>query len=120
MPEVTINIGGRGFDVACQEGEQPFLEAAARLLDAEAQILAEQIGRMPELRMLLMAGLMLADKTAGLEDQVAELTGQVASQEALIEELRARAAEPSPLGEDMAARLDAAASRAEALAAPAE
>ncbi|WP_108261810.1 cell division protein ZapA [Mangrovicoccus ximenensis] len=116
MPEVTISIGGRGFDVACQEGEQPFLETAARLLDAEAQILAEQMGRMPELRMLLMAGLMLADKTAGLEDEVAELAGKLASQEALIEELRARAAEPGPLSDDMAVRLEALASRAEALA----
>ncbi|WP_138465399.1 cell division protein ZapA [Poseidonocella sp. HB161398] len=116
MPEVTINIGGRGFDVSCQEGEQPFLESAARLLDAEAQVLMQQIGRMPELRMLLMAGLMLADKTAGLEDQVAELSAKIASHEALIEELHARAAKPSALSGPMADRLEALASEAESLA----
>lgn len=91
MPEVTIVIGGRSFDVACQEGEQPFLESAARLLDAEAQVLVSQVGRMPEPRMLLMAGLMLADKTAGLEDQVVDLREKLASQDALIEELTSRA-----------------------------
>lgn len=97
MPEVTIMIGGRGFDVSCQEGEQPFLESAARLLDAEAQVLLSQVGRMPEPRMLLMAGLMLADKTAGLEDQVVDLREKLASQDALIEELKSRpAAEPNP------------------------
>ncbi|MEM8555838.1 MAG: cell division protein ZapA [Pseudomonadota bacterium] len=90
MPEVTINIGGRSFDVACQEGEQPFLESAAALLDAEAQVLTQQIGRIPELRLLLMSGLMLADKTAGLEDQLAILKDKLASHEALIEELSAR------------------------------
>lgn len=95
MPEVTIMIGGRGFDVACQEGEQPFLESAARQLDAEAQVLATQIGRMPELRMLLMSGLMLADKTAGLEEQVGELSEKLASQAALIEELKSQAAQPA-------------------------
>ncbi|MBE3637098.1 cell division protein ZapA [Mangrovicoccus algicola] len=116
MPEVTISIGGRDFDVACQEGEQPFLETAARMLDAEAQTLAQQIGRMPELRMLLMAGLMLADKTAGLEDQLADLSAQLASQQALVEELGARAAEPGPMTEEMAARLEALAARAEAAA----
>ena len=70
MPEVNIEIGGRTFQVACQTGEEHFLQSAAKLLDNEASVLAEQIGRMPETRMLLMAGLMLADKTAGLEEEL--------------------------------------------------
>ena len=37
MPDVTIEIGGREFSVACQAGEEPFLHSAARMLDAEAQ-----------------------------------------------------------------------------------
>jgi len=69
MPEVTISIGGRNFDVACQEGEESYLHAAAKMLDEEAQVLSDQVGRMPEARMLLMAGLMLADKTASFEDK---------------------------------------------------
>lgn len=70
MPEIRILIGGREFEVACQEGEEHFLRSAAKLLDNEAQVLVSQIGRMPEARMLLMAGLMLADKAAGLDDQL--------------------------------------------------
>ncbi|OYX41801.1 MAG: cell division protein ZapA [Rhodobacterales bacterium 32-67-9] len=70
MPDVTISIGGRDFDVSCQDGEEHFLRAAAKMLDNEATALVGQIGRMPEARMLLMAGLMLADKAAGLEDQL--------------------------------------------------
>ncbi len=70
MPDVDITIGGRNFKVACQEGEEHFLRAAAQLLDAEAQTLADALGRIPESRMLLMAGLMLADKTAGLEEEL--------------------------------------------------
>ncbi len=70
MPEVNIDIGGRTFQVACQTGEEHFLQSAAQLLDSEASVLAEQIGRMPETRMLLMAGLMLADKTAGIEEEL--------------------------------------------------
>ena len=64
MPEVTIEIGGRQFEVACQDGEEHYLRSAEKLLDAEASVLQEQIGRMPEPRMLLMSALMLADKTA--------------------------------------------------------
>lgn len=119
MPEVTINIGGRGFDVACQDGEQPFLESAARQLDAEAQVLIQQIGRMPELRMLLMAGLMLADKTAGLEDEVADLKEKLASQNALIEELQIHAARPAaqpPVSPEVLAQLADLVAQAETLA----
>ncbi|WP_127562190.1 cell division protein ZapA [Nioella ostreopsis] len=70
MPEIVIQIGGRDFTVACQEGEEPFLRAAAQMLDTEASVVLGQIGRMPSERMLLMAGLMLADKTAGLEEDL--------------------------------------------------
>ena len=72
MPEVEIKIGGRAFEVFCQDGEEHYLHSAAKMLDDEASVLAGQIGRLPEARMLLMAGLMLADKTAGLEDKLRE------------------------------------------------
>jgi len=81
MPEVTIQIGGRDFEVSCQEGEQVYLQAAARMLDDEAQVLSDQIGRMPEARMLLMSGLMLADKTAAVEDRIKEVEEQLAERE---------------------------------------
>lgn len=70
MADVTISIGGRDFEVACRDGEEHFLQSAAGMLDNEASALNDALGRMPETRMLLMAGLMLADKTASLEDQL--------------------------------------------------
>ncbi len=88
MPETEIKIGGRSFSVSCQEGEEHFLQSAAKLLDAEAAVLTAQIGRIPEPRMLLMAGLMLADKTAGLEEKLRDAEGKLGTQEALLEELR--------------------------------
>ncbi|EEX10943.1 cell division protein ZapA [Ruegeria lacuscaerulensis ITI-1157] len=95
MPEVTIHIGGRGFEVACQDGEEPFLHAAAKLLDDEAQVLSDQIGRMPESRMLLMAGLMLADKAAVTDDKIKSLESQLAEVQAELERLR-NAPPPEP------------------------
>ena len=99
MPQVEIVIGGRSFEVACQEGEEPFLRSAALMLDTEASSLSAHIGRMPEARMLLMAGLMLADKTAGLEDRVREA-------DAKIEELNIRVAEGSARGSSVAERVE--------------
>ena len=77
MPELHVTIGGRSFPVACQPGEEHFLRAAAALLDAEAQPLVAQLGRLPEARMLLMAGLMLADKVAAHEDQMRALQARL-------------------------------------------
>ncbi|SMO43828.1 cell division protein ZapA [Ruegeria faecimaris] len=88
MPELTIQIGGRGFEVSCQEGEEVFLQAAAKLLDDEAQVLSDQIGRMPESRMLLMAGLMLADKAAATGDKINSLENKLAEAEAELRNLR--------------------------------
>jgi len=82
MAELEIMIGGRSFSVACQEGEEHFLRTAATMLDAEAQPLVTQMGRLPEARMLLMAGLMLADRTAAVEDELRLLKSQLAELEA--------------------------------------
>ena len=82
MPELEVQIGGRSFHVACQPGEEHFLRAAATLLDNEAQPIVAQMGRIPEARMLLMAGLLIADKAAGTEDELRRLREQLAEIEA--------------------------------------
>jgi len=79
MPELDITIGGRTFLVACQPGEEHFLRSAAAMLDSEAQVLVGQMGRMTDARLLLMAGLMLADKTAALEDELRDQKAKVAA-----------------------------------------
>ena len=70
MPEVTIKIGDRPFKVACPAGEESQLEAASAKLNAEAKVLIAHSGRVPESQMLLMSGLMLADRAIALEEKV--------------------------------------------------
>lgn len=122
MPEVEIEIGGRSFAVACQAGEEHYLRTAARMLDEEASVLATQVGRIPEARMLLMAGLMLADKTAGVQDKLREFEDRLAEREAELAQLRNA---PSPevqrvevpvVPESVTETLAEIAARAEALA----
>lgn len=95
MPEVNIHIGGRDFVVACQAGEEQYLKSAAAILNAEASVLAEQAGRMTEARLLLMSGLMLADKTAGMEDRLREAEARVAELSSELETAR-NAPRPEP------------------------
>ena len=70
MPEVNIKIGQRPYKVNCPEGEEPQLQKARDALDAEASTLLAQVGRVPEAQMLLMSGLMLADRTVALQEQL--------------------------------------------------
>ncbi len=82
MPDLEITVGGRPFLVACQPGEEHFLRAAAAMLDAEAQPLIAAMGRLPEAKMLLMAGLMLADRTAAVDDELRQTKARLAEMEA--------------------------------------
>lgn len=119
MPELRIIIGGREFEVACQAGEEHFLRSAAAMLDAEATTVSGQIGRMPEGRMLLMAGLMLADRTSSVEDELRQAQARIA-------ELTARPAgevqrvEVPVVPDSVTDSLAEIAARAEALAAEIE
>ncbi|OWY13990.1 cell division protein ZapA [Thioclava sp. F34-6] len=118
MPEVTISVGGRDFQVACQEGEEHFLRSAAGMLDSEAQVLLGQIGRVPENRMLLMSGLMLADKAAGIEDQLRDAINRLGELQAKIDELQSNPAhvEVPILPPEVTETLAEIAARAESLA----
>lgn len=82
MPELDISIGGKVFQVACQAGEEHFLRAAAAMLDAEAAPLVAQGARMPEARLLLMTGLMLADRMAGVEEKLRLAEARIAELDA--------------------------------------
>ncbi|WP_282601793.1 cell division protein ZapA [Paracoccus sp. PARArs4] len=69
MAEVDFTIGHKEYRIGAADGEERLLQRAAQLLDAEAQQILSQAGRVPEPRLLLLAGLMLADRFAGMEDR---------------------------------------------------
>ena len=81
MPEVAINIGDKKFTVTCQPGEESALEAAASLLNDEAAFLVNEIGQLSEQKLLLMSGLMLADKMANQSEKLAKC--EISLEEAL-------------------------------------
>jgi cell division protein ZapA len=116
MPDLEVTIGGRPFQVSCQPGEEHFLRSAAGMLDAEAAPLIAQMGRLPEAKMLLMAGLLLADKTAALEDDLRSARARVAELEARPVATRDVAVMPPQVVEvlaEIAARAESVAARVE-------
>ena len=66
MAQVKLTVGGRTYDLACRDGEEPRLEMLAQMLDAKARDAGQLVGSANETRQLLLAGLLLADELSDL------------------------------------------------------
>ena len=62
MAEVTLHIAGRSYQVACRDGEEDNLLAAARLVDGKCREALAGLGTLSESRQFLFASLLLADQ----------------------------------------------------------
>jgi len=62
MAEVDLYIAGRSYKVACRDGEEENLRAAARLVDSKSREALAGLGTLSEARQLLFASLLLADQ----------------------------------------------------------
>lgn len=61
MSNVTLEIAGRKYTIACAEGEEPHIEMLGASIDAKLSELDNLAGQSPE-RVLLYASLLLADE----------------------------------------------------------
>ncbi len=59
---IDLNIAGRSYQVACRDGEEDNLRAAARLVDGKAREALAGLGTLSEARQFLFASLLLADQ----------------------------------------------------------
>jgi cell division protein ZapA len=102
---LDLNIAGRTYQVACREGEEDNLRAAARLVDGKSREALAGLGTLSEARQFLFASLLLADQ---LIDKGPEAAAAAASPPP----------PPAPAGPDPALvlRTEAFADRLEALA----
>ena len=80
MAHVIVQVNGRPYTMQCPAGEEEHLRDLAELLDSEVQRVKTTVGNVGDIRMLVMAGLMVADRLSeaiariqALEEQVAVL-----------------------------------------------
>jgi cell division protein ZapA len=59
---IDLSIAGRTYQVACREGEEENLRAAARLVDGKSREALAGLGSLSEARQFLFASLLLADQ----------------------------------------------------------
>lgn len=93
MAQVNIRINGRTYEVNCENGQEQHVQRLANSLANAVGELVKQVGQVGDARLLVMAGLVMADEMA---EQKAELAAAKARVEALekqgLEKDRARAA----------------------------
>ena len=68
---LDLNIAGRTYQVACREGEEENLRAAARLVDGKSREALAGLGTLSEARQFLFASLLLADQLIDDKPQAA-------------------------------------------------
>ncbi len=71
MPQVTLRINGYAYTVGCKDGEEQHLVAMAAELDQRIDSVKANAGQSGEARMLVMAGLLMADEVFELRERLA-------------------------------------------------
>ena len=66
MGKVNVAIGGRSYALLCDDGEEAHITALAAHLQTKADALTAALGTMSEPRLLLMAGLQVADELSAV------------------------------------------------------
>jgi len=78
MPQVNVTIAGKAYRMACGEGEEPHLEGLARLYDGKIQEMRQAFGEIGDMRLHVMAALMVADEATELQRRIAKLESDLA------------------------------------------
>jgi cell division protein ZapA len=100
---VDLTIAGRTYQVACREGEEDNLQAAARLVDAKSREALSGLGTLSEARQFLFAALLLADQLVDQRPDIAASAAPAAPDPKLVSQAEAVAGRL----ESLAARLEA-------------
>jgi cell division protein ZapA len=81
MAQVTVTIDGKAYRMACDEGQEQHLTDLATRFDGYVGHLKGQFGEIGDLRVTVMAGIMIMD-------EISELTRRVTGLESELETLR--------------------------------
>ncbi|MEX3010386.1 cell division protein ZapA [Hoeflea sp. TYP-13] len=80
MAQITVNIDGKAYRMACEEGQEEHLTELASKFDRYVGHLKGEFGEIGDLRITVMAGILVMDelseaqrKLSGLESEVSSL-----------------------------------------------
>jgi cell division protein ZapA len=112
LPEVNVDINGRKYRMACEEGQEQHLLGLADRFNQHIDSFKGTFGEIGDNRLTVMAGIAVLDELAEAERRIAELRQDVAS---LTHAGEALSHEAEELERKFAKRLNEAARKIEAI-----
>jgi len=70
---INVSLNGRPYDIACDDGQEEHVALLAEMLNERVTALAETVGQVGESRLLLMAGLLVADELIDARTELEQL-----------------------------------------------
>ncbi|NUS71311.1 MAG: cell division protein ZapA [Ensifer adhaerens] len=104
MAQVTVSIDGKAYRMACEEGQEDHLIELATNFDQYVGHLKTQFGEIGDLRLTVMAGIMVMDELSEVNRRLKNLEAEVGNltngrDAALSDQLKNEEALASALGE---------------------
>lgn len=79
MAVVNLSINGRSYEIACDEAHVEHVQFLGTELDRRAAALLRQLGNLPDTRLMVMVGLMLADELTEAQKRAGEIDADSAA-----------------------------------------
>ncbi|MEM6711713.1 MAG: cell division protein ZapA [Pseudomonadota bacterium] len=77
MGQVLVSIAGKSYRLACEDGDEPRLQALAQAFDETVTELHGSFGEVGDTRLAVMAGLVMTDRFTDAQTQIDQLSAQV-------------------------------------------
>jgi cell division protein ZapA len=113
MPEVNVEINGRKYRMACEEGQEAHLQSLADVFNSKIEALKGSFGEIGDSRLTVMAGIAALDELYEAQRQINKLKQDVAD---LTRAGEALSAENEAMEERFARQLGDAARKIESIA----
>ncbi len=73
MATVTVEVNGRPYSVGCADGQEDRVRQLARQFDDHVRQIGRDVGQVGDLRLFLMAALLVSDELADIRGQLERL-----------------------------------------------
>ncbi|MDR3473231.1 MAG: cell division protein ZapA [Devosia sp.] len=113
MPEVNVEINGRKYRMACEEGQEAHLQSLADVFNTKIDSLKGSFGEIGDTRLTVMAGIAALDELYEAHKQIAQLKQSVGD---LTRAGEAMAAETEEIEQRFARQMAEAARKLESIA----
>lgn len=72
MAQVAVTINARNYRIACEDGQEDHLIQLASYLNGKVEELVGAVGQIGDTRLLVMAGLLIADELSDSSTELAD------------------------------------------------